>query len=47
MIEKAVTGMLPKNRLKKLRLKRLKTYKQADHDHQAQQPMIIKVNKEG
>lgn len=33
----AVKGMLPKNKLQKKRLKKLKAYADADHPHQAQE----------
>lgn len=39
VIYKAVQGMLPKNKLQSLRLKRLKIYSTADHDNQAQKPV--------
>jgi large subunit ribosomal protein L13 len=38
MIEKAVKGMLPKNRLGRKMIKKLKVYAGAEHPHQAQQP---------
>lgn len=37
-IEKAVKGMLPKNRLGRQLYKNLKVYRGSDHPHQAQQP---------
>ncbi len=37
----AVKGMLPKNKLRKRRLKRLKIYKGEKHPHQAQKPVKI------
>lgn len=37
-IEHAVRGMLPKNRLGRQMLKKLKTYANAEHPHTAQQP---------
>ena len=37
-IEKAVWGMLPKNRLGRQMLKKLKVYAGAEHPHAAQQP---------
>ena len=39
----AVWGMLPKNRLGRQLLKKLKVYGGAEHPHQAQQPQAIKV----
>lgn len=41
-IEKAVAGMIPKNKLQPERLKRLKVYPGAEHKHTAQQPKEIK-----
>ena len=38
MIEKAVWGMLPKNKLGKQQLKKLKVYAGGEHPHQAQKP---------
>ena len=38
LIELAVRGMLPKNKLRPPRLVRLKVYPGADHPHQGQQP---------
>lgn len=40
-IEKAVTGMLPKNRLTDDRLRRLKVYPGADHPHAPQSPKTL------
>jgi large subunit ribosomal protein L13 len=37
-LEKAITGMLPKNRLSDDRLRRLKVYPGADHPHAGQNP---------
>lgn len=42
-ISHAVRGMLPVNKLRDERLKRLKVYADADHKHEAQQPVVIKV----
>ncbi len=39
VIETAVRGMLPKNRLGRQMIKKLKTYAGPDHPHQAQQPV--------
>lgn len=41
MIEEAVWGMLPKNKLGRKMLKKLKVYRGANHPHQAQQPETI------
>ena len=38
MIEEAVWGMLPKNKLGRKMLKKLKVYRGTQHPHQAQQP---------
>jgi len=38
VIEWAVQGMLPKNRLGRAMAKKLKVYRDAEHPHQAQQP---------
>jgi len=43
MIEEAVWGMLPKNKLGRKMLKKLKVYRGAKHPHQAQQPEPIDV----
>jgi len=39
LIEWAVSGMLPKNRLRKVYLRKLKVYADDRHPHQAQQPI--------
>ena len=39
----AVTGMLPKNKLGRLMIKRLKLYTGDKHPHQAQQPKTIEI----
>ncbi len=43
MVEWAVQGMLPKNRLGRAMAKKLKVYRGADHPHQAQQPQTLEV----
>jgi len=43
MIEEAVWGMLPKNKLGHKMLKKLKVYRGANHRHQAQKPEPVKV----
>lgn len=43
MIEKAVKGMLPKNRLSRQMLKRLHVYAGAQHKHEAQQPTPLSL----
>ncbi len=44
VIEAAVRGMLPKNRLGRKMFKKLKVYAGPDHPHQAQQPKPLKVD---
>lgn len=44
VIEAAVRGMLPKNKLQDGRLKRLKIYTGEEHTHAPQQPIKIGVN---
>lgn len=41
-IEAAVKGMLPKNKLSAERMKRLRVFAEASHDHTAQNPKEIK-----
>ena len=43
MIEEAVWGMLPKSKLGRKMLKKLKVYRGTNHPHQAQQPEQIEV----
>ena len=43
MIEEAVWGMLPKNRLGRKMLKKLKVYRGSNHPHTAQKPETFKV----
>ena len=43
VIEWAVQGMLPKNRLGRAMAKKLKVYRGAAHPHQAQQPQALEV----
>jgi large subunit ribosomal protein L13 len=43
VIYKAVSGMLPKNRLRDRRLKRLKIYLSSEHPHVAQAPQKIEL----
>ena len=42
-IRMAVKGMLPKNRLGKKMLTKLKIYRDAEHPHQAQNPSIVDI----
>ena len=44
VIEAAVKGMLPKNKLGKAMGKKLKVYADAAHRHAAQKPVALKVN---
>ncbi len=43
VIEKAVWGMLPKNSIGRLMIKKLKVYAGPEHPHQAQQPKTLEV----
>jgi len=43
LIRKAVQGMLPKNKLGRQQLKKLKIYTGSDHPHQAQQPENLDI----
>jgi large subunit ribosomal protein L13 len=43
VITSAVRGMLPKNKLGRRMLKRLKPYAGPDHNHQAQQPELLQL----
>ena len=45
VIEKAVRGMLPVNKLRPARLARLKVYEGSEHGHEAQKPVVISVQK--
>ena len=47
IIEHAVRGMLPVNKLRPGRLARLKIYSDANHNHQAQSPVEYKINRKG
>jgi large subunit ribosomal protein L13 len=42
-VEKAVWGMLPKNRLSRQLLKKLKVYGGPDHPHTAQKPQSFEI----
>ena len=42
-VYEAVKGMLPKNSLGRKMLKKLRVYKDAEHNHQAQKPELIKL----
>jgi large subunit ribosomal protein L13 len=43
VLKKAVKGMLPKNKLGRKMLKKLKVYSGSKHPHQAQKPKIIEI----
>lgn len=43
VIELAVKGMLPKNKLGRKMIKKLKVYRGPEHPHQVQNPKILKV----
>lgn len=43
MLEKAITGMLPKNKLGRKMAKKLFVYRGNDHKHQAQQPEVYEL----
>lgn len=45
LIEEAVWGMLPKSKLGRKMLKKLKVYRGTSHPHQAQMPEPLKVTK--
>jgi large subunit ribosomal protein L13 len=44
VVEKAIKGMLPKNRLGAQLFRNLYVYAGPEHPHQAQQPKEIKLN---
>lgn len=44
IITTAVRGMLPKNKLGRLQLKKLKVYSGPDHPHKAQNPEMLNLN---
>jgi large subunit ribosomal protein L13 len=43
VVRKAVKGMLPRNRLARAQLTKLKVYAGPDHPHQAQQPKALEI----
>lgn len=43
LIELAVKGMLPKNKLGRAQIKKLKVYAGAEHPHEAQQPETLEI----
>lgn len=44
VVEKAVRGMLPHNRLGRQMMSKLKVYAGPDHPHQAQQPVTFEIS---
>ncbi|MBJ7348364.1 MAG: 50S ribosomal protein L13 [Thermoleophilaceae bacterium] len=44
VIRKAVAGMMPKNRLGRAQLKKLKIYAGSEHPHEAQEPRVLDIN---
>jgi large subunit ribosomal protein L13 len=43
VIEAAVRGMLPKNKLGRKMFKKLKAYAGPEHPHEAQQPVVMEL----
>lgn len=43
ILEQAVSGMLPKNKLRSPMMKRLKLFVGPEHDHAAQQPKMLEI----
>jgi large subunit ribosomal protein L13 len=43
VLQAAVRGMLPKNRLGRAMIKKLKVYAGGSHPHQAQQPKVLEL----
>lgn len=46
VVEKAVRGMIPVNKLRPARLQRLKIYAGSEHNHEAQKPILLSLKKE-
>ncbi len=44
IVERAVRGMLPKNRLGRQIFRKLKVYAGPDHPHAAQQPQVLEID---
>ncbi|WP_022919734.1 50S ribosomal protein L13 [Ruania albidiflava] len=42
-VEKAIRGMIPKNRLGSAQMNKLKVYRGAEHPHSAQQPQTFEI----
>lgn len=47
ILRKAVQGMLPKNRLARKQIRKLKIYVGNEHPHEAQEPQTLKINVSG
>ena len=45
VVYEAVKGMLPKSKLGKQMLKKLRVFKGAEHDHAAQQPEVLNIER--
>ena len=45
VVYEAVKGMLPKNSLGRQMITKLRVYKGAEHNHQAQQPKVLELSK--
>ena len=45
VVYEAVKGMLPKNKLGKQMLKKLRVFKGAEHDHAAQKPEVLEIER--
>ncbi|MBN1435158.1 50S ribosomal protein L13, partial [Candidatus Fermentibacterales bacterium] len=43
IIRHAVRGMMPKNRLARAQMRKLKIYSGPDHPHEAQQPSVLAI----
>ena len=43
-VRRTIRGMLPKNRLGRQQLRKLKVYRGADHPHEAQQPQPLAID---
>lgn len=43
LLELAVSGMLPKNKLRKIFMKKLKLYAGEEHPHTAQEPKVLEI----
>ena len=43
VVAKAIKGMLPKNKLGRHMQKKIRTYKGAEHPHEAQNPQVLEV----